>query len=50
LPCPLPAPHQHRDLLVATDERRQMALARPGQRTISAPRGARTTSWILISS
>ena len=26
LPCPLPAPHQHGDLLVATDERREMAL------------------------
>jgi hypothetical protein len=28
LPRPLPAPHQHGDFLIATDERREMALAR----------------------
>jgi hypothetical protein len=27
LPRPLPAPHQHGDLLVATDERRKMTLS-----------------------
>jgi hypothetical protein len=27
LPCPLPAPHQHGDFLVATDERRKMPLS-----------------------